>query len=168
MIRRFSLLLLAALFFSIAAHSQSLTDKIEAFGGYSFMHLDTSPSFNSNGWEISGQYKLNSWLGGVADVDGHYGTLAGFSANQHDYLFGPQVSLPAPLSPFAHVLIGGSHVGVGGGSSNSFASAIGFGIDTTVAPQISWRIVQIDYIHTHLFNTGENNTRVSTGIVVHF
>jgi hypothetical protein len=168
MLRKFGLLVVLALSLSLSAHAQSLTDKIEVFGGYSFMHYDTSPSFNSNGWELAGQYKVMSWLGAVADIDGHYGTFEGINPNLHDYLIGPQVSFPARVSPFAHVLIGASHFSAGGASSNSFATGFGFGIDDKVAPSISWRVVQLDFIRTRLFGVTENNTRISTGIVIHF
>jgi hypothetical protein len=168
MLRKISYLAVLALSLSFSTHAQGLTDKLEVFGGYSFEHYATSPSFNTNGWEFSGQYKVSSWLGGIGDVDGHYGTFEGISPNLHNYLFGPQFSFPAPVTPFVHVLIGASHFSAGGASSTSLADGIGFGIDTHVAPQISWRVVQVDFIHTHLFNSGQNNTRVSTGIVVHF
>jgi hypothetical protein len=169
MLRKISLLAVGALFLSLSTHAQSITDKIEVFGGYTFEHYDTSPAtFNSNGWEIAGQYKVLPWVGVVGDVDGHYGTFEGVSTTLHNYLFGPQVSFPARISPFAHVLVGAAQASVTGASSTSIATGFGFGIDTTFAPQISWRIVQFDVIRTHLFNEGENNTRLSTGIVIHF
>jgi hypothetical protein len=31
-------------------------DKIELFAGYSHYHLDTLPSAELNGWEVSGEY----------------------------------------------------------------------------------------------------------------
>ena len=168
MLRKLVLLLLTGCFFSLSAHAQSVTDQIEVFGGYSFMHYDSSPSFNTNGWELSGQYKLKPWLGAVIDVDGHYGNFEGVNSVLHDYLVGPQVSFPARVSPFAHVLVGGGHFGANGASDTSGAYGFGFGIDTSVAPQFAWRIVQVDVVHTHLFDQAENNARVSTGIVIHF
>lgn len=168
MLRRLCLLALVASLLSLSAHAQGVTDKVEIFGGYSFMHYNLSPSINTNGWELSGEYKVNHWLGGVADIDGHYATFQGVSSHLNNYLFGPQVSFPAPVSPFAHVLVGGGHFGATGVTNNSFAYGLGFGIDTSILPQIKWRIVQLDVVHTHLFNGGQSNTRVSTGIVIHF
>lgn len=168
MLRRICLLAGVVLFMSLSASAQSLTDKVEVFGGYSFLHADTSPSFNTNGWEIAGHYKLFPWLGAAADIDGHYGTIQGVHAHLNNYLFGPQVSLPMRVSPFAHALFGTAHFGGAGVSNSSFASGFGFGIDTGVAPFIAWRIVQFDLIHSHLFSTGQNNTRLSTGIVFRF
>jgi hypothetical protein len=168
MFRKLSLVVVAGLFLSLSARGQGVTDKIDIYGGYSFMHFDSSPSFNTNGWELGGQYKVMPWLGAAADVDGHYGTFEGVNSTLHNFLFGPQVSFPARVSPFAHVLVGGARINADGPTSNSFAYAFGFGIDTKVAPQIAWRIVQIDFVHTHLFGEAETNSRIGTGIVIHF
>lgn len=168
MFRKLSLLVVAVLLLSVNAHAQGITDKIEVFGGYSYLRYSTNPGFNTNGWELSGQYKVFSWLGGFGDVDGHYGTFEGVRATGHNFLVGPQVSFPARVSPFAHVFIGDAHVSAGQSNSSSLASGLGFGIDTSLVPQISWRIVQLDIIHSHLFDQAERNTRLSTGIVIHF
>ena len=154
-----------ALFLSASARAQN---SVQIFGGYSYMHVGDDPSLNTNGWEIAGQYKFADWLGAVADFDGHYGTSQGFSRNTHNFLFGPQISFPARVSPFAHLLIGGAHTNWGGATSTSFAMAIGAGIDTRIVPQVYWRMVQMDYIPTYFFGHTQNNVRVSTGIVVHF
>ena len=108
MVRRLTLLAGLICLASLTTSAQGLGDKLEVFGGYSYMHVDANPGFSSNGWEFSGNYKFAPWIGGVADFDGHYG-----SGNSiHNFLFGPQLSFPARISPFAHFLIGGSHVGI--------------------------------------------------------
>lgn len=167
MIRRLSFLLALGLLMSLSAHAQGLGDKIELFGGYSYMRTD-SPSTNLNGWEIAGQYKVTGWLGGVADFDGHYGSPGGFSSSVNTFLFGPQVSWPARVSPFAHVLFGGAHVGSGGFSDTSFAMAVGGGIDARVVHGIYWRIFQADYLPTFFSGARQDNARISTGIVFRF
>src|SRR4051812_49307398 len=75
--------------------------KLEFFGGYSWLHTflpGDNPDFN--GWEASGQYNWNRWLGLRADFSGHYRFVHerqfGFDVfraqtNQYDYLFGPQL-----------------------------------------------------------------------------
>jgi hypothetical protein len=168
MFRKLCFLVAAALLLSVAAGAQGLTDKIEVFGGYSYQRFATNPGFNSNGWELSGQYKVFSWLGGFADVDGHYGTFEGVRSTGHNFLVGPQVSFPARVSPFAHVFVGDARLSAGSASSSSLASGLGFGIDTSLVPQVAWRVVQVDIIHSHVFSQGERNTRLSTGIVIHF
>ncbi|MGB0034790.1 MAG: outer membrane beta-barrel protein [Candidatus Acidiferrales bacterium] len=168
MLRKVSLLLGFILLVSLSAHAQGLSDKVEVFGGYSYQRFDSSPRVNFNGWELSGQYKFTDWLGGVADFDGHYGTIAGVDSSVHTFLFGPQISWPARVSPFAHVLIGGAHFSGGGASDTSFATAIGGGIDARIAHGFSWRIIQGDYVITRFFGDTQNNARVSTGIVFRF
>jgi hypothetical protein len=111
MVRKIGILLGILFVASIPAVAQ---DKLEVFGGYSYMRFRPSPDFNLNGWEASAQYKFKDWLGGVADFDGHYGSPFGVSTSVHSFLFGPQVSLPSRVSPFAHVLLGGAHFSAGG------------------------------------------------------
>jgi hypothetical protein len=168
MLRKLSLLLGLFFLISLSAHAQGISDKVELFGGYSYLRFDSSPQVNLNGWELSGQYKFASWLGGVADFSGHYGSPFGISSSVHTFMFGPQISWPARVSPFAHVLIGGAHFSAGGGSDTAFASAIGGGIDARIAHGLSWRLIQGDYLITRFGSTTQNNVRVSTGIVFRF
>jgi len=176
-------------------------DKVELFGGYSYLRASievgqtgplgpaapcppncgTPPQIaqhaNLNGWEFSGQYKFLPFLGAVADFNGNYGTLDGAGTRVHTFLFGPQVSLPAKLSPFAHALIGiskGSQdlfLGSGLhslGADQSLATEIGVGIDAKVAPFFKVRLFQIDYLRTQLHGATQNQPRASAGIVIHF
>jgi hypothetical protein len=168
MLRKLTLLAGLILVFSFGACAQ---DTFEVFGGYSYMHVGDDPSLNTNGWELAGQYKFSDWLGGVADFDGHYGTVAGFSSSTHNFLFGPQISWPARVSPFAHLLIGGAHTDVGGAGDSSFSMALGAGIDSRIyegSPSVDWRIIQMDYIPTYFFGHTQNNVRITTGLVFRF
>jgi len=168
MLRKLTFIASLVLLFSVSARAQ---DQVQVFGGYSYMHVGDDPSLNTNGWEIAGEYKFADWLGGVADVDGHYGTSEGFDRSTHSILFGPQISFPARVSPFVHLLIGGAHTNWGGDTSDSFAMALGAGIDSSIfasAPGIDWRIIQFDYIPTYFFGHTQNNVRISTGIVLRF
>ena len=59
---------------------------------------------NLNGWELSTTYRFLPFLGIAADFSGHYGAAVpqtSSNVHQHNYLFGPEVSLPARVSPFA-------------------------------------------------------------------
>jgi hypothetical protein len=170
-------------------------DKVEIFGGYSYLRppvqlqeflpapCPTSgcgpffiqPSVNLNGWEFSGAYHLFPALSAVADFSGHYGSTHGESVHLQTYLFGPQISLPARVSPFAHLLFGGAHESISnnscctlGNNGSSFALAIGAGIDAKIAPFLSWRIFQADYLRTRFNGGAQNQARASTGIVFHF
>ncbi|MGH9702965.1 MAG: hypothetical protein ACRD4K_06290 [Candidatus Acidiferrales bacterium] len=158
--------LLAALSFASAARAQ---DKVELFGGYSYLRLNDSPShFNLNGWELAGTYKFNGWLGGVADFSGHYGSPFGASINQHNFLFGPQISLPAPVSPFVHALVGVSELGGPGNSDHSFGAALGGGFDIHGGPFWNYRLFQVDDLVTHFGGRAQNDLRISTGIILRF
>ena len=165
MVRKLGLLFGVFLIVSIPARAQ---EKVEIFGGYSYMRFSSSPGANLNGWEISGQYKFTDWLGAVADFDGHYGSPGGVSSSVYTYLFGPQVSLQSRVSPFAHLLLGGAHFGAAGFGNSSFSMAIGGGIDTELLPGVHWRIVQGDYLLTEFGSRAQNNARFSTGIVIRF
>jgi len=176
MVRNLWLLLGLVLLVSLAPLTAHAQDKVEFFGGYSYMRVEATPllnpngssSLNLNGWELSGQYKFFDWLGAVADIDGHYGSPSGVSTSTHSVLFGPQVSWPTRVSPFAHILVGGAHVSTGPFADTSLAVAIGAGIDTKLIHGIYWRVFEGDYLPTHFFGNIQNNVRVSTGIVFKF
>jgi hypothetical protein len=162
------LLLVFGLFF-LASFPAQAQDTAEVFGGYSYMHFHTSLSGNVNGGEIAGQYKFTDWVGGVADLDGHYGSLGGISTSTYTFLFGPQVSLPSRVSPFGHLLLGGAHISGPGFGDTSFAMALGGGIDTRIShDRFYWRVIQMDYLITQFGGHSQNNFRLSTGIVVKF
>jgi hypothetical protein len=163
--RRLTLLLGLFFLVSLTARGQ---DKVELFGGYTYLHYKGAPAGNLSGWEFSGQYKFANWLGGVADLDAHYGSPSGFDIKTTSFLFGPQVSFPARISPFLHVLIGGAHIRESGVTDTSFSTALGGGIDMRVAPYFSWRIFQADDLVTRFFHGTQNNARISTGIVFRF
>jgi len=150
--------------------------------------LTPKADISMNGWEGSLEGKFLPWIGVVADFDWHYGGSAltqaceaqpgcvpkpfRLNASRHTVLFGPRASITwGRYTPFAEVLIGLAHqTDTGGGISNSqntFASALGGGLDYTLLKGIAWR-GQIDSIHTGFFNGGQNNLRVSTGIVFRF
>jgi hypothetical protein len=155
--------------FSISASAQG---NVELFGGYSYEGLDRLPQAipgrNLNGVEIAVQYKFKDWLGVVADVDGHFGLPSKPAARALNILAGPQFSIPARISPFAHVLAGYGHGYTDGIWDNSIAAAIGGGIDIHVAPLVSWRIFEGDDVITRYFGGIEHNPRISTGIVLYF
>ncbi len=166
MLRKLSLMLALCLLASVSAHAQS----VNVFGGYSYLRFRGTPAGNYNGWHFAGQYKFRKfhWLGAVADVNGVYGSPTGVSSTVHTYLFGPQVSYPWKISPFAHALFGAGHFSQGSFGSTSLSEGYGAGIDTKIFPRISWRILEGDVIHTHFFGTTQDDLRFSTGIVVHF
>jgi hypothetical protein len=190
--------LLATLVLTSAVCAQ---DKIDMYGGYSYLRGlivesqflgpvalgNVSQPANLNGWEFSARYKLLPFVGAVADFAGNYGTLNNASTHVHSFLFGPEVSLPSKVSPFAHALFGVAEESQGPlgvppcplnpstcsyygslGSGTSFATALGGGIDVKVLPFLKVRLIQMDYLRTQLHSTTQNQPRVSTGVVFHF
>lgn len=176
--------------------------KIELFGGFSYVRgnviyqqqtggitvcgitcIQTGPTINLRqypnlfGWEASGAYKIVPFLSINADFGQQYGSLNGGNVHLTTYLFGPQLSLPGPISPFVHGEFGSAHESVSGftnasqispGSNTSFATALGGGLDIKVIPFFSLRLFQIDDLVTRLYNSKQNEPRVSAGIVFHF
>jgi hypothetical protein len=150
-----------------------------AFFGYSFYSTDLSSvdRANTNGWEGSVEGRVLPFLGFVADFDGHYGSQnfssvgGNFNANisEHNFLFGPRVSASVgKFRPFAEAMFGVGHVNANAaGTDNSFATALGGGLDYRIVRPIAWRF-QGDYIHTSFFGDTQNNIRISTGIVLRF
>jgi len=167
MSKKFAILCGLIFLISLTAHAQD-SDKVELYGGYAFLHVDTSPSFNQNGWELSGQYKFLPWLGAVGDFSGDYGS----HSTTTYYMFGPQVSWPARVSPFdmscleAYTLVlrfPGYPV-FPMTPSRSLSEAALMRKSSTV----SLAHFQGDWIHSSVFGGSQNNARVSTGIVIKF
>jgi hypothetical protein len=209
---RLGSVLLGLLFLAFAPAALLAQDKLVIFGGYSYLRPPVTveeafvctavlcppqpvgpPVFltsrqNLNGWELSATYRFLPFLGIAADVSGHYGSaFSGFSSSTHQqtYLVGPEVSLPSRVSPFAHVLVGGTHQSISAGSgsviaigvgqfaivpatNSAFATALGVGIDLKLVPHIWIRPIQIDYLVTRLSGNTQNQARVSAGVALHF
>jgi hypothetical protein len=146
---------------------------------------------NANGWEGSFEGRIIPFLGVVADFDTHYGSqgvifpvcpaggclpppcpscaVPNGSFSEHNFLFGPRVSIPVGrFRPFAEFLVGVAHANANGiGTNNSFATAIGGGLDYRIIRPVAWRL-QGDYVRSSLFGETQNNVRISTGIVFRF
>jgi opacity protein-like surface antigen len=155
------------------------------FLGYSYMSADlvSGNRTNLNGWNGSLEGKLFPFVGIVADFSGNYGTQSvpatvtsstagSVDVSLYNVLFGPRVSFSAgKFKPFAQVLVGVSHLSESASGSsnsdNSFAYALGGGLDYRLISPVSWR-VQVDLLRTGFFSTTQDNVRVSTGLVLHF
>lgn len=175
------LMLTVALMLAVAGTAAAQDKKVEIFTGYSFARLETpSPDRSSlHGWNAAIEAKLNPVLGLVADFSGHYGNrtvLPGIerNINTHAALFGPRLSLPGRVRPFAHALFGVARgsAGVFGSTSSdtAFGMAVGGGVDAdlTDGGGVSWRIIQADYLMNRFFDRTNNNFRLSSGLVFRF
>jgi hypothetical protein len=165
LVRKLMLLLGILLMLPLAARAQGFN----LYGGYSYLRLDSSPSAsNLSGWDFALTDNIIPAVGITADLSGAYGSINNVSGSDfHSFMFGPQLRFPAPVSPFVRALVGGVHVGGGGVSGTSLAAGFGGGIDIHLNHFVSFRPVQIDYIHSHFNSQGQNNFRYSIGLVVH-
>jgi hypothetical protein len=185
--RKPALILGTLLVMLVFVRSSYAQDKIEVFGGYSYVQapiavtgplppcgLGVCPSGvafsnqSANGWEAAGVFKANRWLGVAADFGGNYRSIFLENFRQYTFLFGPQVSLPGRISPFAHALFGVAHQTGGATTATTFSSAIGGGMDLKLGRNFSVRIVQADALFTRYGGGMWTDPRISTGFVVRF
>ena len=193
--RCFTLLILLSTC-AVYDHAQSTQSypKFDVFGGYSFKRNVNFFGGGGNGWEASGTYNFNRWLGITTDFAGHYesknrtvgGLLTGTGmlvsrSHEHEFLLGPRFTIrKKQASFFLHALIGGVHVNESEGFRGSFtdhfsrtslAFATGGGTDWKLSQRTSWRVIQIDYIrHSAGYWGGrtQNDIRVGSGVVFGF
>jgi hypothetical protein len=160
-----ALLALIVLFLASGASAQVPTSG-NIFFGYSHNSADSNggPRFGLNGWDGSLEGKVAPWVGIVADLSGAYGS----GDSLHTVVFGPRLSVPVGrITPFAHALVGVSHISGHSTSDTSFGDALGGGFDYQFLDRIGWRF-QIDDLQTRFFSRTQNDFRFSTGIVLHF
>jgi len=165
-----------AVLFSLPALAQE-GYKAEIFGGYQYTRVSPGDGFgatNLNGWNASVTGNFRSWLGVTADFSGGYQTIDGFNTHMTNYLFGPTISYKFDrIKPFAHVLFGESQAtasleDLGAGNVSAFAMAFGGGVDAGVTRHLAVRLFQADYFRTAFNSEGQNNIRLSTGLVFRF
>jgi len=144
-----------------------------------------------HGWDLTATVNANRWLGIAGDFGGYYGSptkmelfkpancvlctgnVTATMHNIHTFAGGPQLSIRAEnLMVFAHVLVGGARVradfsGVAGSATDSkteFTVIVGGGFDLGFAHHLAFR-VQPDYFRTKILDRGQNNFRLSAGVV---
>src|SRR4051812_4376421 len=104
------LLVASVLLTSVLVNAQE-NPKYELFAGYSLQHND---GLNASGWEASGAYNFNRWIGMKLDADGHYFSSSSIdfanSVQWHTLTIGPQFSWRGKrAAPFFPTLFGISH-----------------------------------------------------------
>jgi hypothetical protein len=160
--------------------------RLEAFGGYSYLHFNrgfsntpalvaaTSTNMGMNGWTIAGTYNVTNYFGATAEFSGQYagdflGANAAFAnrpyrTHVYNFLFGPTLTYRknAKITPFTHVLVGDSHGTITEGPAMSvtrdaLALAAGGGVDYKIGHRLAVRLAQFDYIHTSFNFNGVAN-----------
>ena len=196
-LRIFSSAILAALAAAIcvspvSANAQSSAEaggppNFDLYGGYSYVFRTYNPTTTSvstsgmNGWDASAKAPvLGSFLGIKGDVSGFYrNDSPNFNPHTYFFLIGPQVGVHFGRNTlFAHGMVGSAHLTSSAlpnlKSDNTFAAAVGGGLDVGISRNLAWRVTG-DYYNTHYTATNQNfneiinsNGRISTGPVLRF
>jgi len=182
------------------------TPKVDLFLGYSMLRANSAqdiPAFQMHGGAGTLAINFNQYLAVEFEFGGyHNGDVNNrqFDTTALTYVVGPRLSLgrSKAFDPYIHTLFGGTRltgsVGVtpttGTGTSattnrlessqNSFAMAVGGGLDMQLGKHVSARLMQLDYFLTRLeapsttnlsgptSNRNQNNFRLSAGVVFNF
>jgi opacity protein-like surface antigen len=152
---------------------QEVTPQAEVFGGYAY----GGPG--SHGWEGSVAFNANRWLGLVADFGGQYTSLDTPDSSErirtHSFLFGPRFSARGKhVTPFAHALFGAAHNDSRAREAgldlhftdDSFALALGGGLDVKLSRRVAVRAFQLDYLRTSFFGGPQHKGRIAFGLVL--
>jgi opacity protein-like surface antigen len=160
-------------------HFEPEHSKVDIFGGYQFTHVALGHDFNGfslNGWNASVSWYFNKYLGMSADFSGgrSYGSAFGVDSKVYPYLVGPTARFPkhTKMTPFGHVLFGMAHLKASSlglsGSDNSFAWAMGGGVDVYVSSRFSVRLAEADWLRTQFADSTQSNFRCTGGVVIKF
>jgi len=174
---RKSLILFGFILLAVSSVKAQENRGYEISGSYQYVRFNPgggASSINCHGGSGSGAAYLNASIGIVGEFGACKvtGLPSGATAHEMDYLFGPRVYFHAHgrVYPFVQALFGGERLsagltGVGSGSSNAFATAVGGGADVTLTRHVSLRALQVDYLYTHFGGASQNNFRLQSGIV---
>ncbi len=188
MSRRFLSLLACTILFALPVCGSAQLNKpkpgvpnFDLYGGYSYV-FNSFYSVNSggmSGWDAA--FKVPVWrsfFGIKGDVSGYKKTGALDIGTKNMFiLVGPQVGMHISTSTvFLHGMVGSAHLtnDATSNSHNSFALAIGAGLDAGMSRRLAWR-VNGDFYNTHFHNSSDNiaevknsTGRFSTGPVFRF
>ncbi|HLK09343.1 MAG TPA: OmpA family protein [Candidatus Angelobacter sp.] len=165
---------------------------VDLFAGYSYIRFrtdaGTKEAFNVHGFTGALAGNVNRWFSLVGDF-GVYRIKdlpPSVTGSAYTFLFGPQFSHRGERwTPFVHALFGAarladiqaSTIPTGSAffnrsfSQNSFATALGLGLDANINKHVGIRIFQLEYLLTKFTDGGDNkqdNLRASAGLVLHF
>lgn len=166
----------------LPARAQS--SKFELSGGYSLLHEQDRSEDYPAGWVAAVTGNVTDWIGVAAEVSGNYRTCekcqrGPFTSQRsrgtdldlamYTYMVGPRLAARmSRVTPFAQVLLGGTHVSGGvefdGSLTTGFSYQPGGGVDVYLTPTIGLR-VQGDYRVVRTQGLDNNATRVVVGVV---
>ena len=168
--RKVGLLLLLTALLAVPAMGQDEYPKAEIFGGFSYLNADTTDlgieRQDALGFQASVAGNFHKNIGIVGDFGGQFKSVEGVSLHTYEYLFGPQFTYrPEKANVFVHGLFGGASIGAEGVSFNGYALGIGGGVDVKISDHLAFRVMQVDYIPTHILEAWQSNFRLGVGIV---
>jgi hypothetical protein len=142
--------------------------------GFEYFRFQSS-GFNANmvGLNTTLTYYTNDWFGVEGDVVTVFSpdTVIG---NNHGKRFGGAGGFRiggrrAKWEPWAHALVGGSHLQpqVANGGRNAIIAIVGPGVDYRVHARLSFR-GEADYVYTGYFSQSQSNFQIIAGVVLHF
>ena len=166
--------------------------RVELALEYTYIHSNAPPGgcgcFNMNGVSFTFAWPVKSGrfaIVGDLTIDGSTAPISSnnFNLTLGTFTVGPRYLAPVhhfPIQPFGQALFGVAHASgslVTGktpaysDASATFAANIGGGGDLRINQTFSIRLAEADYLLTTFNNGGnnhQNNTRISSGLVIHF
>ena len=164
---------------SFSLFAQKSSDKVDVFGGYSYVRFNPgqgADAVNQNGWESMATFRFTPTFGLAGDINGTYRSESGATNHIYTYMFGPEYKMGTDKGAlFVHGLLGFAHDSVSSNfqgttfsvSDNAFATALGGGYDWRASDALSIRLFQADYLITRFGSQTQNNIRLSFGITFH-
>ncbi|MGA9039398.1 MAG: hypothetical protein WB421_02580 [Terriglobales bacterium] len=148
--------------------------RFEAYAEASTIGGDFTGSHGpASGVRAGGTYNQKFWLGWVADA-GHYEfSDTAFQSKVTTLMAGPRFSdHDGRVNYFVQSLFGGAnvrtHSAAGYVPVTQFASAFGAGMDVSISPHVTFRLVEAEFLFTEAGSNSMNSSRISSGIVFRF
>ncbi len=173
--RKLALVFCLATMLVVAAAAQT-PDRGRGTGDLAFGYTHLSGDVGKNGWNASGTYNLNRYLGIEGDIAGYYGSTSILTikadSSEYSFLAGPKVRFETSnpkLVPWGHFLLGVGHANLGtnvgvNDADTAFTWVLGGGADWIFRPKWAAR-GKVDLYHTDYFSNGDTHLRVGLGIV---
>ncbi len=159
-----AILAIVGLFGAAGAQAQGFVrPNSEFYAGYQLVNDHVSLRNSASGFNVSGTgYLEDTYLGATAEVG------ANFKNNESLVTAMGGLVLKArenrTFHPFIRGVVGVARSSIGN-ADYGFSFATGAGIDVKVAPTVSLRLVQADYLQTRLFGSRQDSFRLGAGVV---
>ena len=160
-------------------HYQSTGGSLEFGANYSFLHANAPAGscgcFSANSGSGDVVLNLPHAISAVGDISGYKANaISGSTQNVTilNYLFGGRYTVPthSRLRLYGQALFGVSHESSNYAfvqSANAFAFSLGGGAHVPIGRRFGINVIQADWLHSTLPNTGnnrQNDLRLGTGI----